>query len=93
MGEKTHVSHCMAFLVTVRPLHPLENVYDIQYNEGSLTVLLPSQAMVTAGEAAAAGSRRHGGQTASDGGPKDQHPQIGAGCLRPSHDPSEPSTQ
>lgn len=54
---------------------------------------MPLQAVVTSGEAAATGRRRHGGQTASDGGPKDEHPQIRTGGLRPSHDPPEPSAQ
>lgn len=56
-------------------------------------MLLPLQAVVTSGEAATPGIRRHGGQTASNGGPKDEHPQVGAGGLRPSHDPSESSAQ
>lgn len=47
------------------------------------------QAVATAGEGDPAGRGRHGRQAAHHGGPQVQHPQVGAGGLRPGHDPPE----
>lgn len=46
--------------------------------------------MAAPGEGDAAGRGRHGRQAAHHGGPQVQHPQVGAGGLRPGHDPPEP---
>lgn len=48
------------------------------------------QAVAAAGEGDAAGRGRHRRQAAHHGGPQVQHPQVGAGGLRPGHDPPEP---
>lgn len=62
----------------------------LQMLQQSKYFCLVMQAVAPTGQGDPSGFRWHSRQTAINGGPKVQHPQVCSGGLRPRHDPPEP---